>query len=311
MKRQHPDSSDDDQEVRTWPPPAGRGGRATSEKWDARPRRDSSDSEPDDAAGRLLRVSALSDDADVARFEAWLRERGAWWRSESCRLARGAGIVGGGYGVVATAPIAKGDILFVTPREASFGAREHSRGGEHAKETEALDSQARLARVLLTERAKGEASEWFPKLATLSGAPVSWTWPADKRCWLDRTELEVPTQRKIERLHAELAAGTGAVCGDDRPGSAAAATAAAAPTPAQQVGFPRVECLSRSGRASRALRAFSPFLSPSPSPSGGVPRGVRRVHLPRQPVVWWVNGAWRKSAPDEGFSLVTRYQATA
>ena len=97
-----------------------------------------------------------------------------------------------GFGLVATKPLTKGEVLFVAPRSACLVSR-RDRG----------DTQRRAATKLIKEARKKSRSRWRPFLRTLKPAPCPWTWSASDRALLQGTELEAVVQLKVARLDAE------------------------------------------------------------------------------------------------------------
>ena len=144
---------------------------------------------------KFLKRRRISNASRVSRpsaaIEAWLERRGCRW-SKRVRYTNVG--TAAGYGLVATADIAKGALLFVAPRRAAFGA-----GG-----AEAGDTQRELAAAMLRERYRyGRSSRWAPFLATLTPAPCPWTWSKEDRALLDGTELEAVVALKRSRLETE------------------------------------------------------------------------------------------------------------
>ena len=84
-----------------------------------------------------------------------------------------------GFGLIATKPLTKGEVLFVTPKSACLVSR-RDRG----------DTQRRAATKLIKEARKKARSKWRPFLRTLKPAPCPWTWSAADRSLLQGTELE-------------------------------------------------------------------------------------------------------------------------
>ena len=97
-----------------------------------------------------------------------------------------------GFGLIATKPLTKGEVLFVTPKSACLVSRK-DRG----------DTQRRAATKLIKEARKKSRSRWRPFLRTLKPAPCPWTWNAKDRALLQGTELEAVVQLKVARLDAE------------------------------------------------------------------------------------------------------------
>ena len=137
---------------------------------------------------------------DEQAYAAWLRSKGVWWREDA--VAIGSENVVAGWGVVATANIKKGELLFTVPWQACLGAR--------SKKVDAGppegDTQAHLAGCLLREQAKGGQSSWSPLLRMLTRAPCPWVWPKDATSYLTGTELEPVLKVKSRRLGSEHSA---------------------------------------------------------------------------------------------------------
>jgi hypothetical protein len=143
-------------------------------------------------------------------YERWLRKRGVWWHP-NIRLVSpsdaDATSIAHGWGVIALAPVGRGEIAFRVPKKACFGVREGARGaGGEARPEEEVDSQAVIICALLRERALGSASEWAPFLSTLpTDVLTPWRWACHEQQWLRGTELERPLARKLARLRTEHA----------------------------------------------------------------------------------------------------------
>ena len=114
--------------------------------------------------------------------------RGAMWSPKVTYSTRCIA----GFGLVATKPLTKGEVLFVAPRSACLVSR-RDRG----------DTQRRAATKLIKEARKKSRSRWRPFLRTLKPAPCPWTWNAKDRSLLQGTELEAVVQLKVARLDAE------------------------------------------------------------------------------------------------------------
>ena len=154
--------------------------------------------------GRKRKVGDSADSVtpsdDEQAYAAWLRSKGVWWREDA--VAIGSENVVAGWGVVATANIKKGELLFTVPWQACLGAR--------SKKVDAGppegDTQAHLAGCLLREQAKGGQSSWSPLLRMLTRAPCPWVWPKDATSYLTGTELEPVLKVKSRRLASEHSA---------------------------------------------------------------------------------------------------------
>ena len=146
------------------------------------------------------KAAAGSHEALEVVYAAWLRERGAWWLEADVATSN-IGVVAG-WGVLARRPLRRGTVLFSIPREACFGAHSKKVGLSPS----GGDTQARLARCLLSERDKGSDSSWAPLLNMLTPALCPVTWPRGTSCYLDGTELQPVLERKHQRLRTERAA---------------------------------------------------------------------------------------------------------
>lgn len=142
--------------------------------------------------GKLLRKRRQRQSArtrDLSNLQGWLHARGAMWSPKITYAANG--VAGLGLGLVATKPLAAGEVLFVAPQGARLASRDRG------------DTQRRTATKLLREARRGARSRWRPFLRTLRPAACPWTWSRKDRDLLDGTELEAAVQLKVARLDAE------------------------------------------------------------------------------------------------------------
>ena len=137
--------------------------------------------------------------AEIGSYEAWLLERGVRWDRAQVETTT-EGVVAG-WGCVARKPIPKGARLFRVPRQACLGARSRNPDAD----PDDVDSQLRLAMLILEEQRQEAASQWAPLLSVLTSAPCPWLWPQEAQRYLDGTELEPVLRQKLARLKAECA----------------------------------------------------------------------------------------------------------
>jgi len=141
----------------------------------------------------------------LVAFKQWLRATGCWWDQECVDICTGSGIAG--WGCLARSAIKKNQVLFTIPPAACFGAvwdgAKCLDGG--TDDEMGVDSQERVATMLLQEYTAGPSSKWGAKLGILDfKAPCPWTWPEEYQKLLDGTELEPVLKAKAKRLAEEL-----------------------------------------------------------------------------------------------------------